>query len=308
MKLSCRVWSGWLRSRRPLLVVLASLAPVGARGQSLEEQVIQRRLEFQQAELEYEAARAALSVVDRQFSAALNTVREAHRTGDDQALESAYAQAQARSGPLAAQERRVDEARQRLAEARQAFVEVLNLSLQQLAVAMSEAPTELRLTEIDAIYRDRRAELSRLEDGGEEHAFRIDVAILPDINFDPRDGPEELETKAQLVEAYAALVDTVISDIDRRVELLNEQARSDRQREDLLRAVGRFDDTNLPVGVTTGPPGSDAAADSTGVGNRPLTLEERIEELMSYRAQLVGYRDQVLIKARTFRSRLRSIV
>ncbi len=289
-------------------MVLASLVPGVAQGQSLQEQVIQRRLEFQQVELEYEAARAAFTVVDRQFSTALNAVREARRSGDDEALELAHAQAQARSLPLSAQERRVEEARQRFTEARQALIDVLTLRLQQLVIEMAAAPTDLRRREIDALYRDRRAELSRLESDEEQSAFRIDVALLPDINFDPRDGPEELETKAQLVEAHAAVVDTVIQDLDRRVEALNERLSNERQRGDLLAAVGRFDDTNLPVGVTTGPPQADAAADSTGMGNRPLTLEEQIEELTAYRAQLLSYREQILIKASTFRLRIRSVV
>jgi hypothetical protein len=220
----------------------------------------------------------------------------------------AHAQAQARSLPLSAQERRVEEARERFTDSRQALIDVLTLRLQQLVIEMAAAPTDLRRTEIDAIYRDRRTELARLESDEEQSAFRIDVALLPDINFDPRDGPEELETKAQLVEAHAAVVDTVIQDLDRRVGALNERLRNERQRGDLLAAVGRFDDTNLPVGVTTGPPPADAAADSTGVGNRPLTLEEQIEELTAYRAQLIAYREQILVKARTFRLRIRSVV
>ncbi len=289
-------------------MIVAALVPGVAQGQSLEEQVIQRRLELQQAELEYQAARAAFTVVDRQFSTALNAVREARRSGDDEALELAHAQAQARSGPLSAQERRVEEVRQRFAHARRALIDVLTQHLQQLVIEMGAAPTDLRRREIDAIYRDRLAELSRLESDEEQSTFRIDVALLPDIGFDPRDGPEELETKAELVEAYAAVVDTVIQEVDRRVGTLDERLRNERQRGDLLAAVGRFDDTNLPVGVATGPPQADAAADSTGVGNRPLTLEEQIEELTSYRAQLVAYREQILIKARTFRLRIRSVV
>lgn len=298
----------WLRPTGTVLVVLLSLVPGGAHGQSLQEQVIQKRLEFQQAELEYEAARAAFTVVDRQFSTALNAVREARRSGDEEALAMAHAQAQARSLPLSAQERRVEEARQRFTDSRQALIDVLTLRLQQLVIEMAAAPTDLRRTEIDAIYRDRRTELARLESDEEQSAFRIDVALLPDINFDPRDGPEELETKAQLVEAHAAVVDTVIQDLDRRVGALNERLRNERQRGDLLAAVGRFDDTNLPVGVTAGPPPADAAADSTGVGNRPLTLEEQIEELTAYRAQLIAYREQILVKASTFRLRIRSVV
>ena len=288
------------------MATLAVFWPLGAGAQSLDEEVIQRRLEFQQAEAEHVAARSAFSVVERQFSTALDAVREARRTGSDEVLEQALAQAQARSGPFSASESRVQEARARLDEARQRLIDAIGLRLQQLVVQMEGTLSPQQRADMNVLYRDHESELARLESESED-TFRFELALMADVTFDPRDGPDDLETKAQLVDRQAAQADTVVQDIDQQIETLSERLRVQQQRGDLLAAVGRFDDTNLPVGVTGGPPPADLAADSTGVGNRPMTLEERIEALTDWRAQMASYRDQLIIKAEIFRRRIGAV-
>jgi hypothetical protein len=267
--------------------------------------VIQRRLEFRQARADYDAALAAFSVVEQQWSAALEEVNRARRSGDEDALESAFAAAQDRAGPLRGQDQRVEEARGALDARRQVLVQVITLRLEQLVAQMDAAASRQQRTELDLLFRDAQNELRALEAEAED-TFRLEPVVLPEVTFDPRDGPDDLRSKAQLLERQAADIDTLLVDTDRRMEALGSRLRIQRQRGDLLAGVERFDDTRVPV-VVGAPAAGGVPADSAGVGTRPLTLEERIEELRIYRAQMEAYRDQLLIKAETFRRRIRSV-
>lgn len=281
-----------------LAALAATAAPSGA--QTLADLVVQRRLEFRAARDTYEAARSAFSVVERQFSAALEEVIEAGRSGDRERLERAYALAQDRSVPLGDQERRLEEAGTALGAARQELIEVLSGRLEELVRQMDAATGPPQRNQLDALFRDLSAELQRLEaeEGG---AFRIDPVVLPEITFDPRDDPESLRAKAELLERRAAVADSVISNTERQVQSLTNRLRTQRQARDLVASLDRFDDTRVPV--VTGSPTGDrtSATDSTVAGARPLTLEERIELLQDYIAQLESYRDQLVIRAQQFR-------
>jgi hypothetical protein len=279
--------------------------PAIARAQSLEDLVVQRRLELRQARADYDAALAAFSVVEQQWSAALEEVNRARRSGDEDALERAFALAQDRAGPLRAQDQRVEEARGALDARRQVLVQVITLRLEQLVAQMDAAPSRQQRTELDLLFRDLQNEMRGLEAEAED-TFRLEPVFLPEVTFDPRDGPDDLRSKAQLLERQAADIDTVLVDTDRRMDALEGRLRIQRQRGDLLAGVERFDDTRVPVVVGAQSAGG-VPADSAGVGTRPLTLEERIEELRIYRTQLEVYRDQLLIKAETFRQRIRSV-
>jgi len=295
------------RIRRFLVFALVALGPIPANAgaQSLEDLVVQRRLEFRQARADYDAALAAFSVVEQQWSAALEDVNRARRSGDEDALESAFAVAQDRAGPLRGQDQRVEEARGALDARRQVLVQLITLRLEQLVAQMDAASSRLERTELDILFRDLQNELRALEAEAED-TFRLEPVVLPEVTFDPRDGPDDLRSKAQLLERQAADIDTLLVDTDRRTQALDGRLRVQRQRGDLLAGVERFDDTRVPV-VVGAPPAGGVPADSVGVGTRPLTLEERIEELRIYRTQLEAYRDQLLIKAETFRQRIRSV-
>lgn len=286
---------------------LAGLSPgVSAQRQSLEQLVVQRRLELRAARDAYEAARSAFGVVERQFSAALTEVLLARQSGDDDRLERAYAQAQDRSVPYRSQEQRLEEAGQALATARRGLVEALTARLEELVGAMDVAPSAQQRAQLDTLFRDLSAELQALE-AEEGETFRIDPVVLPEITFDPRDGPDELLAKAEVLERQAAVADTTIQNAERQVQGLSDRLRIQRQRRDFLAAADRFDDTRVPV-VTGTPTGErPSATDSTVAGARTLTLEERIQILRDYVQQLQSYRDQLIIRARQFRQRVGSV-
>jgi hypothetical protein len=291
------------------LVMSAAFATssAGLGAQTTNELVNQRRLEYRAAKDAYESAVSAGRVLEQQFSLALEQVRRARRQGDDTALEQAYALAQDRSFPYSAQEERIDEARATLDSARTALIEIITVRLEELVGEMDAAASAQQRNALNAVWTDLDNELKNLEaEAGE--GFRIDPVVMPEIVFDPRDGPEELQAKAEILERRAAVADTLIQNTDETIDQLTARLRVERQRRDFLANADRFGDTQVPV-VTGQPAGerSGAPADSTSAGSGPLTLEERIGREQAYREDLVQYRDQLLIRARQFRQRVRSV-
>ena len=301
MKLPARAPRRSWRLPGTLLAAALTLGvPQGAAAQATEQAVAQRRLELRAARSAYEAALGAFNVVDRQFSAALDEVNAARRSGDTGRLERAYALAQDRSVPHRDQENRLEEAGATLVRARQALIDVLAARLEQLVREMDAAPGAQQRAQLNAVFADHQAELQALEAEAQE-TYRLEPVVLPEITFDPRDGREELLAKAELLERRAVVADTLIRYTERQIQSLTDRLRTQRQRRDFLAGAERFDDTRVPV--VTGAPTVDRAAarDSTVAGARPLTLEERIQLHRDYLGQLQAYRDQLLIRAQQFR-------
>jgi hypothetical protein len=307
---SLRQAAGWPLRALGVSLFLGILAgAAGARSaeaQTTEALLAEKRLEYRSAKADYDAARSAYNVVERQFRTALTAVGDAHRAGDTDALERALRQAQDRSVPLQAQQQRLDDTKATLDSARQSLIEVIGVRQEQLLRQMDAAASTAQRNDLNRLFEDLKRDLVSLEaEAGD--ALRLNPVVLPDVTSDPRDGPDDVLTKALLLERYAALADTAIQDTDRRLEELTTRMRNERRRADLVAGVNRFDDTRLPV-ITGAPPGDrSSAADSTGAGARPLTLDERINVLQEYRRQLEMYRDQVLIRAQEFRRKLGSV-
>lgn len=293
-----------LGSRRLLGAVLAAAlamgAPARATAQITEAMVAQRQLELRAARSAYDAALGAFNVVDRQWSAALEEVNAARRSGDTGRLERAYALAQDRSMPRRDQEKRLEEAGAALVRARAALIDALVMRLEALVNEMDATPNAQQRAQLNALYTDHQNELQALEAEAEQ-TFRLEPVVMPEITFDPRDGREELLAKAELFERRAVVVDSLIGRTEREIRSLGDRLRTQRQRRDFLAGAERFDDTRVPVvaGTTTG--GRPAAGDSTVVGARPLTLEERIQLHQDYLEQLRAHREQLLIRAQQFR-------
>lgn len=292
-----------------LTVALAALLTPQARvaAQTTNELLNQRRLEYKAAKDAYESTVSAGRVLEQQFSLALEQVRRARRQGDQVALEQAYALVQDRSFPYSAQEERIEEAHASLDSVRTALIDIITVRLEELVGEMDAAASAQQRNALNAVWVDLDNELKSLEaEAGE--GVRIDPVVMPEIVFDPRDGPEELQAKAEILERRAAVADTLIQNADATIEQLGARLRVERQRRDFLANADRFGDTQVPV--VAGQPGGDrspAVADSTAADTRPLTLEERIARERAYREDLVQYRDQLLIRARQFKQRIRSV-
>lgn len=283
------------------LVLAVGLVPAPASAQTTEALLVQRRLEYRNARNQWESARSAAAVLEAEFASALEAAERARRAGDEEARERALANVQARSGPVASQSQRVEEALGRLNAARDALIRVITVRMEQLVTAMNSASSVQARSRLDVLFRDLDNELQGLEDeAGDEMRFR--PVVMPEVTFDPRDGPEDLRAKAELLERRAAQADSSIVDVDADIDDLTDRLRNERRRADFMAGTDRFDDTRLPV-VGGSRPGDAPAAprDSTATGRRPASLEDRIADLRRVREQLESYRDQLLVQARLFR-------
>lgn len=290
-----------------LACVVASWFPAGPVGAQTTDQIVnQRRLEYQAAKAEYESALRAQRVLSQQFEDALEDVRRARRTGNADALERANAHAQDVGIPYGAQEERVRQTLDTLSTARQALIDVITDRLEELLAQMDAASSAQQRAQLNAVWRDLDNELKSLESESAE-GFRIEPIVMPEIKYDPREGPAELLQKAGLLERRAATADTTIQEVDRQIKSLNDRLRLRRQVGDLVNNIDRFGDTQVPVvsGQPTG--GRTTSPDSSSVGPVPVTLDERLRQLKEYRQNLVNYRDQVLVRARQFRESVRSV-
>ncbi len=285
-------------------------APRAARAQSTQEIVAQRELAYRAARDAYDAAVSAYDVLSGQFNSALRAVDRARRSQDEQAIQDAMASAYERGVPLRAQDMRVHEAAKVLEAARDSLIQAITARLQELVARMEVAPVRQRPA-LDTLFRDLSRRLESLEAEAAQ-VVSFDPVVLPEINFDPRDGEVDLRAKAELLERIAAVADTVMQDYDRQIRALTNRLRLDQQRRDFLAGARRFGDTQVPVVPVRPTEAQDAegrpvaAADSTST-NGALTLEQRIENLKRARAQTEAYRNQALIRAAQFRKRIGSI-
>jgi len=286
-----------------LAVAALGVATLPAGAQRVEEVLAQRRLEYSAALAAHEAAQSAYAVVEQRFSAALNEIDRARRSGDTDAHQRALAVAQERSVPKADQQRRVEQAADSLRSARQALIDILITRQQDLVGELDAATSATRRQQLDILLRDVTNELRALEDAAEDRLSLGPVAT--EITFDPRDGPAQLRAKAEILERLAVVVDTAIQTVDAEIEQLRERLRTERQMRDFLAGTERFGDRSVPV--VTGPPGGEntVPADSAVAGGRPRTLAERITERGSFRDELIAHRDQLRIRAEQFRRAVR---
>ncbi len=275
--------------------------------QTRQEIVDAQRNAYQAAKKEWEAANLVFKNVDRQFQSALDQFREARRSGNQDAIDHAFAEAQRRSAADAEQSRRVKALQAKMEEARKKFSDALSKRLEQLVSQIDSATTYQKRRALNAQFTDLNNELKDLDAEAQDN-LRLSPVALPDITFDPRDTSQELEQKAEILDRRAQIADTLIADTRNRIRQLQERQRRNRQRRDFMAGAGRFDDTHTPViaGGATGDEGT-APADSTGANAQPVTVEQRIQALQKHVNQLKQYRDQLLVRAAEFRSHVRMV-
>lgn len=278
---------------------LLAVAPT-ARAQ-VADSLPQRELEYRAAFADYEAALAAWRATDARSGRLLDQVAVARRQGGD-AYEAAQRAWLAQVPEMERMDRRVDDAKARLAKAREAFLVALDARRDVLeARLLAAAPTERN--ELRALILDLENQYGEVEAAPD--AF-VATPVFTPVELSPRDGPFEIRMKADLLEHKAGDLQTQIDELDQDIERLEKRLRLDRRFRDFQAGVGRFDADRVPVGpVTRGRSGQDdvTTADS-GVALEDLPLPERIEQMKAIRAQIERYRNDWLAKARSFRERV----
>ena len=305
-----------LRALLPLfLLLLLAWSPPAARGQdrpSLQE----IELEYQAALRTFEAAVAAREAANSRFNRAANVFSEAKASGNTERTNAAFSDFLRASEELQRLDSRVEETRERMRAAGESLLLALDRRREELlAQTDSLEPSrraerrELAFLLLDLTNRVREVESAVTE------ADDSSLPGLPEVPVDERDGPEELRIKAQFLETRAEQYDSLLTDIDRRIEGLQSRQRTDRRVREFVAGLERFDDLRLPVvaqGRRGDPPAgggeepSPEVADSTGLAPREVTLEDRIESLLNLKDRLETYRNAALSRAGVLRELLRS--
>jgi hypothetical protein len=271
-------------------------------GVSLED----REAEYRVAQLTHETAVQALGVAERNWDRAVQAAEAARVAGDDERRARAMADAQRQVGPLESAQRRVETTGAALAEAREALLEAIDQRLDSLVAELEGTSDQGEREALGITIRDLNIRYYELEQEDESPQVP-QFTSLPEIQFDPGDGPEEWRLKADLADRHAARYEAFLGEIDGEVDDLRRRQRRERSILDHLASIERFGDIRLPVVTSTrriDPVTGEVLPDSLATEERPLTLEERIEQLLLLRDQVETQLEQVRIRARVFRQRI----
>jgi hypothetical protein len=248
----------------------------------------------------------ALGVAERNWNRAVQEADAARAAGDEERLGRALVRAQRQMPPLVSVQRRVEETDSALAESRAALMEAIvqrqDSLLAELDVSTDQSEREALGITMQDLF-NRYYELEQEDDAPQVPQF----TSLPEIQFDPGDGPEEWRLKADLADRHAANYQSFLGDIDEEVAALRERQRRERNFLDHMASIERFGDIRLPVGPPTrrtDPVTGELLPDSLATEERPLTLEEWIEQLLLLRDEVEVQLEQVRIRARLFRERI----
>jgi hypothetical protein len=199
--------------------------------------------------------------------------------------------------------------RNTLDRARSALLAALDDRVGQVEGQFASARPTGDRTRLAALLRDLENQREEVEATVEEAAPRIQLAYYRTIDFDPRDTPETMVAKAELLRDRAAQADSSLAKIDRDIAALQDRVRRNRDVQSLVAGLGRFGDVEPPVGAPgrRDPPDLLARADSAGVARPRATIEQRLEDLQLLRRQMQDAKRQFLERAGLFEERARRI-
>ena len=273
-------------------------------GITLEE----RELDYSSARNAHQAALDARAAVQARYERALAEVEASRPTGDDVRYERALAAFHQRALEMQGSDRRVSETAAQQEQARRTYLVAVDDRLEELYQQIAQADPFQR-TDIVSYITDLDNRVAELE-----RVATVDVRSvpLPEIGFDPRDGPEELRAKADLLQRRGAQIEALVLDIDGQMQSLERRLRREQIRIDFMAGLTRFDDPQVPLGASGDPGTSDPEqppptgipADSVAVPVEQLSLPERIEDLRELRALMLERRQEVEARAQMFLERI----
>lgn len=291
----------------PVVLGLLGAGPLDAQETSSLAQIQARH---ESAVRNYDAAVTAAEAQRLLLDEELVRVNLARERRDDDALTQAHRRFQAESKELRRLEDTTRDAESALRQARQALLDGLDqarLALEAQLVATTDQRTTLliydRLQGVTSQYQELESE-SLVPPAAATALFSSGSIV-----FDDRDGRDELLAKAEILERRAQDADSLIAELDRRIERLQSRQRLERNRNDFLGGVERFGDTQLPA-IATRPESvreEGVPADSTEIEGS-LPLETQIEELRDLQDWLREQRVFDLGLAAEFRERLMQII
>jgi hypothetical protein len=285
--------------------MLGTLQPAAAQQTAPPPELATLDLEYRAALESYSAALAARRVVEGEWRAALDSVTAARSAGDQARFDRASAEFLSRTAEFDRLDERVRTAQMTLDARREALLGGLEDQSRSLAEQAAEAPTATRRDELIARVRDLQNQYAEVFRDSEGSLSPTPVFYPGSLAYNPRDTPDLLRAKAQLVERRIEAVAAQLADADNRIDELERIIRLRRQQQNFDAPLDRFGDVQLPV-VTGTQSASEAqdrgGADSTGA--RAPTLEEQLASWQQQRDQLEVLLSQLQDNLRRFRQQL----
>ncbi|MGD2120550.1 MAG: hypothetical protein PVJ76_02340 [Gemmatimonadota bacterium] len=270
-----------------LVLLFCAFRPQGVSAQ--EETNLQvAELRHTEAQDLYDAARAALEAYETEYTQALQAFDQARTSENEEAALEAYARVTQVAGLRGVAQRRLEERAEELREARRVLLEANRIYWQGL---IDRAGVATDSTELEALYvqiEGTIAEMGRLRALPEPE---ITLEPLPEINIEPRDGPNELRLKAGRLEFAASRYEEQQAYFTQQLEDLRRDQRLYQISRDFLADRERFGD-RPPVGAA-------------GARNvlPPEQLEQQIQELELIQEELVQRIQSIRTRAADFRRR-----
>lgn len=168
----------------------------------------------------------------------------------------------------------------------------------------SQAALRLELQRVRTRVRDADTILDRIGGGIGEN---LDLRPIIQLEQEPRDTPDDLRFKADVLEEQADNYETYLADLDALIAELERRERVEQARADVIADVNRFD-ANAPVVIPGGrtarlPPSVSAAIAGADASDAlaQYSLAEQIELFTGIREIAAEYRDLQRLRARDFR-------
>lgn len=293
----------WFR-RRLLPLLLLILLPGKAPGQEPEPLNIPAlESEYLAAQGEYQAAFFALEALESRYNQALEAFDEARASGDMDRTNRVFTTVQQLGAEVGSQERRVQQKARELEDARARLLEALGQRLEELIQLRDTTLDEEEQLQLAVILEDANNRLLELR---AEEPPETTLEPMQDVTISPGDTPRDIRRKAATLDFRADQHEARLVEVVRRLERLEEDLRRARTVSDFVAGLERYDDTRLPV-VSPGNRGVEpetnqrpSGADTLGLQERPLTLEERIQRLELLVEDLTRRMVEIRAKARRF--------
>ena len=292
-----------------LLAGLALLCPHEVRAQ-VEPTLNELARWYQAASEAYQAQLTGREAQYRSLQRALAEADSARVSGDEERENEAFAAVMRESAEMDRLDREVEEAAEALQDTREPYLAALSERLDELVAELRANQDPQEQTDLRAILRatnDRYEVL--LQESFEEPELELQVASEWTIRT--TDTPNDIRTKARALDRRADQFELQRALTEERLQRLVEDQRRSRTIADFLADFQRFDDTRTPVvrpgARNTDPSNPDQAlppgADTLGLEERPLTLDEQIASLQALRDRLADYIQRYRDRAELFRRR-----
>ena len=301
--MNTRFRSAWLGA---VIAGVLLAAPAAAQTDELTD----RDLAYRAARSEYDAALSAWAVVEKRWNDAVEEHAQARRAGNEQRTNAALVRALDLAQELDRLEKRVKDQRATTATARTALITALDRRIDGVTAQIGAARTAADRTRLSALLQDYDNQQSDLEAEARGQAQPVALEYYASIQYDPRDTPQTLGSKAQLLRSKAEQADSSIANIDRAIVAVQRQLQRSRNAKSLVAGVERYGDIQIPVGAPNRngtPEDIRARPDSAGVARPEKTPQQQIQELRLLKTQMQEAKRQFLQRAEQFDSQARRI-